>query len=416
MRETRPELDWIDRQPDRMLDRVQKWASIPSGTYHRGGLARMAEELSQAFGEIADTCEFIDLPPMEAVGSDGQLAEVPLGQALLLTRRPTASRRVLLSNHMDTIHRGDLQLVEPRLEQDKLFGPGVADAKGGLAVMLTALEAIEQSDQADDLGWEVLINPDEEIGSPGSVGLLHEAGQRNDLGLVFEPTMLDGSLVSERGGSGNFALVVHGRAAHVGREFESGRSAISALTELIGKLESLNDEDAGVTVNVGQLEGGTAPNLVPDLAIARFNIRYSEPGQQQAVRDRLESIVETFSERDGILAQLHGGVTAPVKPLDGPTRQLLDHVVGCGSKLGLDLAQRATRGVCDGNRFAAAGLPTLDTLGVRGGGMHTVGEYMLVDSLTERAKLTTLLLSKLAAGELAWPARDHAHAVSDAPA
>jgi glutamate carboxypeptidase len=414
MRDDRHELAWIDHQRDRMLDRLQKWASIHSGTHNRGGLARMAEELSQSFGELADSVDFVDLPAMQAVGSDGQLAETPLGQALVLTRRPQAPRRVLLCIHMDTIHSTLHPLPEPRVEQNRLFGLGVADAKGGLSVMFTALEALERSDLADEIGWEVIINPDEEIGSPGSVSLLREAAQRNDLGLVFEPTMPDGSLVSERGGSGNFTLVMHGRAAHVGREYERGRSAIQALAELVGELEALNERWDGVTVNVGQIEGGTAPNVVPDLAIARFNVRYSEPAQEQAIEQQLKTWIESYSQRDGILAQLHGGVTAPVKPLDEPTEQLLNHVVNCGQVLGLELTHRATRGVCDGNRLAAAGLPTLDTLGVRGGGMHTPEEYMLIDSLTERAKLTALLLLNLAAGELVWPSRGNA--ASDAPA
>jgi len=414
MRETSPELDWIDRQQDRMLDRVQKWASIHSGTYNRGGLARMAEELSHAFGAIADQAQFIDLPAMEAVGSDGQLGEVPLGQALSLTRRPHASQRVLLSIHMDTMHDADRPLPASRLEQDKLFGPGVADAKGGLAVMLTALEAIEQSETATDLGWEVLINPDEELGSPGSAEALREAARRNDVALIFEPTLPDGNLVSERGGAGNFTVVVHGRAAHVGREYDSGRSAIAAISELITQLEALNQDEDEVTVNVGRVEGGTVPNVVPDLAIARFNIRYTEAKQQQAIQDRLQHIVDAFSQRDGILAHLHGGVTAPVKPLDPSTQQLLDHVLSCGEDFGLELGHRTSRGVCDGNRLAAAGLPTLDTLGVRGGGMHTAGEYMLIDSLPERAKLTALLLLRLARGELACPPRTNA--ASDAPA
>lgn len=405
---TLPELAWIDDQAEAMLDRLQKWTTIHSGTLNRGGLARMAEELAQTFSELAEPVELIDLPPMRMVDADGDMTDTPLGQALSVVKRPTAPRRVLLCIHMDTIHSPDRELAAPERHGGKLFGPGVADAKGGLVVLLTALQALERSELAANVGWEVLINPDEELGSPGSLHVLQEAAARNDIGLVFEPTMPDGSLVSARGGSGNFTVLIRGRAAHVGREYQEGRSAVAAMAELIGKLEALNDEVAGVVVNVGRVEGGIAPNVVPDLATARFNLRYDEPGQEARIEARLHKLIDQVNERDGLKAELTGGVTAPVKPLDDATRTLLDHVTACGREIGLKLAHRETRGVCDGNRLGAAGLATLDTLGVRGGGMHTPGEYMLVDSLTERAKLTALLLLRLAGGELDWPAKPNA--------
>jgi glutamate carboxypeptidase len=405
MRETAPELDWIDGRGERMLDRLQKWCSIHSGVMNRAGLARMAEELAQSFAELGEEPELVDLPAMRMVDADGEMTDKPLGQALSLVKRPNAPRRVLLCIHMDTIHSPDRTLPTPELHGGKLYGPGVADAKGGLLVMRTALEAFEQSPLADQLGWEVLINPDEELGSPGSAGLLKEAAGRNDIGLVFEPTMPDGSLVSARGGSGNYTVVVRGRAAHAGREYEEGRSAVAALAELIGQLEALSEQADGLIVNVGRIEGGVAPNVVADLAIAKFNIRYSEPGHEQWIEDRLHGLIEPINQRDGLKVDLYGGMTAPVKPLDEPTRTLLNHVTACGQEIGLELTARETRGVCDGNRLAAAGLPTLDTLGVRGGGMHTPDEYMLVESLTERAKLTTLLMLRLAGGELDWPTK-----------
>lgn len=403
--DTFPELAWIDDQREQLLDRLQKWASLHSGTLNRGGLARMTEELAQSFAGLEAEVDRIDLPPMRMVDADGDMTDTPLGQALSLVKRPDAPRRVLLCIHMDTIHAADRELAPPTIDQDKLYGPGVADAKGGLVVMLAALQALEQSDAAENIGWEVLINPDEELGSPGSAGLLKEAAGRNDVGLVFEPTMPDGSLVSARGGSGNFTLVIRGRAAHVGREYEAGRSAVAALAELIGQLEALNEEVEGVTVNVGRVDGGIAPNVVPDLATAKLNVRYQELGQEQAIEGRLQQMVDRVNQRDGLKAELHGGITAPVKPLDEPMRTLLDHVTNCGRDLGMELNYRETRGVCDGNRLAAAGLPTLDTLGVRGGGMHTPNEYMIIDSLTERARLTALLLLRLARGEIDWPTR-----------
>jgi glutamate carboxypeptidase len=170
---------------------------------------------------------------------------------------------------------------------------------------------------------------------------------------------------------------------------------------------------AGLTLNVGQIEGGTALNIVPDLAIARFNIRLpASSGTSDAIgtpdahpgniQDHLHRLISSFN-RDGISAELHGGITSPPKLMDEPTTLLMDHLRKCGADLGLTLNFHPTGGACDGNRLAAAGLPCLDSLGPRGGDIHSPSEFVHLDSLTERAKLTALFLMKLAAGEIPWP-------------
>ena len=162
-----------------------------------------------------------------------------------------------------------------RLDDNRIQGPGVTDAKGGLLVMLKALEAFERSPWANELGWEALINPDEEIGSPGSKLLLEKAARTNDIGLVFEPSLSDGNLVGSRRGSGNFVVMVKGRAAHAGREPHIGRNAINALAEFVVQLNSLPPGALGLTLNVGYIEGGGPVNVVPDRAICKFNVRVS---------------------------------------------------------------------------------------------------------------------------------------------
>jgi glutamate carboxypeptidase len=289
------------------------------------------------------------------------------------------------------------------LDPSTLRGPGVADAKSGIVVMLIALEALERSDVADLIGWEVLINPDEELGSPGSTPLLIQCAKRNHLGFVFEPTLADGSLAGQRKGSGNFTVVVHGRSAHAGREFHLGINAITATADIITQLDALNGRFEGLTINIAQVEGGGPLNTVPDLAICRLNVRYDDAEQEAIVQSKIEEIVRQLDERNGIRAEWHGSFTAPPKPLDEPTLHLLEHVADCGSALGIDVTWRSTGGVCDGNRLAAAGLPNVDTMGVRGGDIHSPDEYLLIDSLTERARLTALLLTKLASGRMAWP-------------
>jgi glutamate carboxypeptidase len=402
-------VDWIDTQAQRMIGLVEYWANINSGSYNLNGLERMAALLADAFRPLGGETKLIDLAPHQVINSSGQVAQNPLGHALSVIKRPQAPMRIFLGIHMDTVYGLDQPFqTSQRLDDSTLRGPGVADAKSGIVVMLTALEALERSNVADLIGWEVLINPDEELGSPGSTRLLTQCARRNQLGLLFEPTLADGSLASQRKGSGNFAIVVRGRSAHAGRQFQLGRNAITAMADLITQLDALNGWFEGFTINVAQVEGGGLMNMVPDLAICRLNVRYVDAQQEKVVRSKIEEIILELDKRDGIRAEWHGGFTAPPKPFDEPTRQLLEHVADCGRELGIDVTWRSTGGVCDGNRLSAAGLPNVDTMGARGGDIHSPNEYLLIDSLTERAKLTALLLIKLASGQMTWPMKKNA--------
>ena len=392
----RLQLDWIDSQRERMIDLVTTWSHINSGSYNLPGLQCCADAVGSEFSRLGGQMTRLDLPPQEIIDAKGHIVFQPLGQAIQILKRPNAPIRVLLAIHYDTVYgEGHSFQRTTRVDANTLRGPGVADAKGGLVVLLTALEAIERSGAADQLGWEVLLNPDEEVGSPGSSSLFTEAAERNHLGLVFEPALADGSLVGARKGSGNFTAVVTGRAAHAGRDPQHGRNAIHELAELIGTLNVIGEAIPSLTVNVGHIEGGGPVNIVPDLAIARFNLRVDSAKEQSKVEGLLRQAAVEINSREGLSLKIHGGFTAPPKPLDGPTLQWFEQVALCGRELGLSLSWRSSGGVCDGNRLAAAGLPTVDTLGPRGGGLHSDAEYLLLDSLTERAKLTALLLLKL---------------------
>ena len=399
-----PPVDWIDSQAQRMLELVEHWANINSASDNLEGLGQMDALLSDAFSPLGGQMKLIDLPPRQIIDSSGQVVQKPLGRALSISKRPDAALRVFLGIHMDTVYGLDQAFqTTQRLGTSTLRGPGVADAKSGIVVMLVALEALERSDVADFMGWEVLINPDEELGSPGSTPLLIQCAKRNHLGFVFEPTLADGSLAGQRKGSGNFTVVVRGRSAHAGREFHLGSNAITATADVITQLDAINGRFEGLTINIAQVEGGGPLNMVPKLAICRLNVRYDDAEQEGIVQSKLEEIVRQLEERNSIRAEWHGGFTAPPKPLDEPTLHLLEHVAHCGRDLGINVTWRSTGGVCDGNRLAAAGLPNVDTMGVRGGNIHSPNEYLLIESLTERAKLAALLLMKLASGQVTWP-------------
>ena len=400
------ELQWIESQHAGMRDLLIRWSLINSGSHNLPGLARQLEELEHAFAPLGGQAQRRTLAPQTVVNKWGQVTIQPLGEALLIAKRPHAPHQVLLGIHMDTVYGVDhpFQTVT-RIDKDRLVGPGVADAKGGLVVMLTALTALERSPFAQQLGWQVFINPDEELGSPGSDVLLRHYATQCDLGLLYEPALPDGKLIAARKGSGNFTVVVRGRAAHAGRDFEHGRNAVTALAQIVTDMNALSATRPGLTVNIANVRGGGPSNIVPDLAIARFNVRLWRPDDQQYVESELARIVDKANQREGFTAQLHGSFTAPPKPFDPATSRLLDIIARCGRELDIPVQWQDSGGVCDGNRLAAAGLPTVDTLGVVGGAIHSSHEYVQLSSLTQRARLSAGLLLKLAAQEVDWPAK-----------
>jgi len=402
-----PALDWIDSQSRAMTDQLIRWSNISSNSHDLPGLARMRDALESTLAAFSPDVHRIPLPPASEIDSSGNVTKHPLGDALRLIQRPDAPLRVLLSIHYDTVYGPShpFQRAE-MIADDTLRGPGVIDAKGGIVVMLTALAALERTDVAQNIGWEILLNPDEEIGSPGSAALLREAAARNHVGLVFEPALRDGSLVGQRKGSGNFTAVIRGRAAHAGRDFAAGRSAILALADLIARADAAQkDMPKDVTINCGRIEGGGPTNIVPDLAIGRWNVRVSSADEQHRVEQAFRAIADEVARRDGITVELHGGFSSPPKPLDPRSAHLLNDILACAKDLGLPLTHAPSGGTCDGNKLAAAGLPVVDSLGPVGGDLHSDREFLRVSSLVERAKLTALVLMKLASGEIASPPR-----------
>jgi glutamate carboxypeptidase len=401
-------LEWIEAQAEAAVGLLWEWADENTGTGNVAGLERFAERASAAFADIVGAeGEIVALPAREVVGDDGAVRAAAVGP---LVRMHSPEReweegvrvRVLLGIHMDTVYgeEAGFQDVSP-VDGVTLRGPGVADAPGGLLVMLLALGALERSPFGGGVRWEVLLNSDEEVGSPSSGAYLAEAARRSDVGMWFEPALLDGALAGSRKGSGNWTLVARGRSAHAGRDLARGRNAICAVGELIVGLEELGRKFEGVTVNVGAVHGGGAVNVVPDRALCRVNVRVDTAEQGRAFEAGLKELVERVRRREGITVEVHGGMHAPPKVLDAATMGLLEAIAGCGRELGAAIRWRATGGTCDGNRLAAAGLPTVDSLGVCGGEIHTVREFVHVPSIVERAKLTALLLMKLGSGEIA---------------
>jgi glutamate carboxypeptidase len=381
-----------------MLDQVLTWSAMNSGSRNLGGLERMADVLIDAFSALPGILRLENPAAVEAVDAAGRSATIKHGRHLHLTVRPTAPVQLLFTGHMDTVYAADHPFQATRwLEDGVLNGPGVADMKGGLAVMLAALKAVESSPAVDRLGYELVINSDEEVGSLASARLLAQAARGKRAALTYEPAALpDGTLAGARPGSGNFAFVVRGRSAHAGRNPEDGRNALTAAAELALKLEALRRE--GLTVNPSRIEGGGPSNIVPDVAVLRVNLRPRTPEIEAAAKAAIAEMLRTVANERDVQIESSGGFGRPPKPLTPAAEKLFNLVAQAGADLGQQIAWQPSGGVCDGNNIAACGVPVVDTMGVRGGKIHSPQEYLIVDSLTERAALSALTILRLAEG------------------
>jgi len=383
-----------------MLSTVEAWSSQNSGSRNRSGLDAMRALLSDRFSTLPGQVTDAVLMDGEYVNVSGEVETVEYAPALKVTVRPDAPVQLILTGHYDTVFPEDFHFQKSvRVDDDTINGPGTADMKAGLMVMLTALEALEHSKDAKNIGYNILMSPDEEIGSPGSAPLLAALGKKSHVGLTYEPALADGSMAGARKGSGNFTLIIRGRAAHAGREHHLGRNAIAAMAEFIGGIEALNGQREGVTFNIAKIDGGGASNIVPELAIGRFNIRMKETEDLPWIESELDRLIAHLNVKDGIHAHLHGGFSRPPKPMSPANAQVFDWVKQAGGLLGQEIKWAPSGGVCEGNNLWASGCPNVDTLGVRGGDIHSDREYMKISSLVERARLSTVILMKLASGE-----------------
>ena len=378
-----------------LLPRTIAWAKINSGTTNLDGLQTVAALLADSFSVLPGETRLVDPAPVEAVRADGTVDQIQRGQHLMVSVRPEAAVRILLTGHMDTVFPADhafQQITE--VEDGVLNGPGLADMKGGISVMLGALQLLEQSEYASRIGYDVMINSDEEVGSGSSASLIEQLAKGKTAALTYEPALPDGTLAGERGGSGNFSIIFTGKSAHAGRNPEEVRNALVAAADMALRLKALHRE--GLSVNPAKIDGGGPNNAVPDHAILRVNFRPKALADQAEAQSALDRLVTDIAKAHDLGVHCHGGFGRPPKPIDPQAKKLFGLVKQCGAELGLDINWRGTGGVCDGNNIAACGIPVVDTMGVRGGAIHSSDEFLITESLVERTQLSALTIMRIA--------------------
>ncbi|RPI25003.1 MAG: M20 family peptidase [Chloroflexota bacterium] len=299
---------------------------------------------------------------------------------------------ILTLCHMDTVHpTGVLERFPCHRQAGMLYGPGSMDMKAGIAILLAALQMFHEKGQALHRPLTALFTSDEETGSEGSRGLIESLASKASLVLCLEPARPDGALKTSRKGVGSFNVVVRGRAAHAGAAHEKGINAIEEMAHQVIQIQKMTDYEKGTTLNVGAIQGGTVSNVVPGEARIEVDFRVMRSEEAGRIVEQMHSLMPGL---EGAALEVTGGLNRPPMPRDERMAATFEKARLIAAKLGLDLTEGGVGSASDANFVAPLGVPVLDGLGAQGDGMHTEGEYVLIDSLPRRAALLAALLSE----------------------
>jgi glutamate carboxypeptidase len=392
-------VEWLEGEESGMIALLERITNINTGSLNKAGMAELAEIFSTELRGLGFNVDALPGGLIEMPSCPGTNYDIDLADHVLASK-PGNGTRLLLMGHLDTVFRFDSPFQSYRQDGDRVFGPGVADMKGGLVVMLYALKALHAQGLLQDMDISVLLNSDEEMGSLSSRQYVEEQAREHDFGLVYESSGMN-NLVRQRKGLGQARFVVNGRASHAGGAHEQGRSAIKELAYKIVEIENLTDYETGVTVNVGIVSGGESRNTVAPCAEALIDLRYPTPEQGVETAAQFEEIfgqVYSYPVDSGEIStnswvSLHRPPKIPTEESD----YLLEKTRAIGRLLGQELGVTDSGGGTDGSLSQAVGLPTLDSLGIAGTGAHTIREEARLSSLLERAQLNAVLIARLAA-------------------
>lgn len=375
-------MEYFRPRTEAMLTELRGWVEHESPSRDKPALDRLAAKLAARLESLGGAVRTI----ANEAGGNHVKARFDLGAD------PTQAPALVLC-HFDTVWPvGTLALRPFRVEDGLAYGPGAFDMKASLVLVGAAIEALTA------LRWEVprpvvvLFTSDEEIGSPTSRELIEREAREAALALVLESPLAGGRLKTARKGVGGFTLSVTGKAAHAGIEPEKGASAIVEMSHQILAIQALANRDAGTTLNVGTIAGGTTSNVVPERATAVIDVRVTTLREAARVESALQSLEPVTP---GTRLAVSGRFNRPPMERTEAIGALFAKAQAIGRALGMELTEGATGGASDGNFTAAVGTPTLDGLGVEGAGAHAENEHIRVESLPERAALLASLLRGL---------------------
>lgn len=370
-----------DTKEQSMLSLVEKIVNIDSGSTHKEGIDQVGSILMEEYkkmGFVVDVHE-----------------NAEHGNNIVLRHEDATDPNILMLAHMDTVFPVGTAEARPfTIKGDYAYGPGVIDMKSSLVSLLYAVTSLYEKNDPAYKNVEIVLNSDEEIGSPTSKKLIEERAKDKKYALVMEPARANGAIVSSRRGGGGYTLTVKGKAAHSGVAPEDGVSAIEELAHKILQLEQLNDHANGISINVGIISGGAATNMIPDYAVAEIDVRITYPEQRETIEKQIENVC-SYTTVNGTSLTVEGGINRPPLHLNDQSKKLLEHIQSIGEKMDLTLEHVHTGGGSDASFPSALGVATIDGLGPVGGELHNEKEYMEVATLTERCALLEEVIASL---------------------
>jgi glutamate carboxypeptidase len=367
---------------DPTVSALSVWLALESPTHHAPGVNGMMDL-------VAKEVEGLPIAVERLPGRDG------LGDSLILRAGlNNGELAVAVMSHLDTVHPVGTSAKDlpVRVEGDKLYGPGACDMKGGAWLALQAFKEVAIAGSAKR-PMVFLFTPDEEIGSPTTRGVIEDIGRKSAAVLVTEPARDGGRIVTARKGVGRFDVRLEGRPAHSGTRHADGRSAIREAAHQILAIEGMTDYARGITTSVALVGGGTAANVIPQHAWFSVDCRVTSLADGVMMENRIIGLTPRDPD---VVIKVMGGMNRPPYEKSTAVAGLFETARGIAAGIGFDLQDvPMTGGGSDGNFTAALGIPTLDGLGIDGGGAHTLAEYGLVSSIAPRRALIKGLLETI---------------------
>jgi glutamate carboxypeptidase len=391
---------WVAERKAAILDELAAHVNLNTGTENIAGLDAYRDRLADDLAALGFRNTVRSSSPIEILSCAG--GSQPIADHLVASRKGKG-RRLFLNGHMDTVFPADDEFQQLEILTDgTLKGPGVADMKGGIVIMLNALRALHAAGELEDRHITILLNSDEEIGSLGSRALIETLAKQHDLGLVFEGSNQN-RLTRARKGLGQVRLKIIGRESHAGAAHEDGVSANLELARQVVEIEKLTDYELQSTVNVGVMGGGEKRNTIPGCADAHIDMRFTSTENGEALKEQILAISRQTGRQNSRYPELPKAESwavlhRPAKPINAQVDRLIEQAMGLSQQIGEPiLGGQYSGGGTDGSIAQAVGLPTLDSLGIDGDGAHSSRETATVDSLIARTQLAAVLISRLLA-------------------
>lgn len=377
---------YIENKYDQFINDFKTIINIDSSSDNKSGILEVAQFFEKRFQALGLETE------IKILGED----QVPCLYAVNKINTPwDPPFDVMFLGHMDTVFpTGEVKKRPFSIQGNKAYGPGVSDMKGGLLIVLHALEALKHEGLFNSFSFCVAFNGDEETGSRASKEWIMQIAKKSQRTFVFEPCRPGYKFVLKRKGGGWFKVRVKGEEAHAGADPEKGVNAVVELAYQIGRINKLNDNDNETSAHVTMISGGNKANIIPNYAEACVDVRILKQMEKEPIETFFKTLNQHKLFKDSNISS-DGYVERPTMEAGRKTMDLWELIQSTGKQMGLSLEAISTGGGSDGNFTSGAGTPTIDGMGIVGGNTHRADEYAELDSINNMIFLISSVCHKL---------------------